>query len=83
VPEAGELIARDVCRHLAPLDGRVLEGQGLRSQERGCEQFMLAGDLDSSAHDVQRDAGVDHEPSHRMSPVGSVNWNVEPAPRRL
>ncbi|CAN5850778.1 hypothetical protein BH24CHL6_BH24CHL6_12230 [soil metagenome] len=42
-PDAGEAVARDVGRDLAPLDGLVPSRQRLGTKERRCEELVLAG----------------------------------------
>ena len=41
-PDAGEALARDVGRDLAPLDGLVQGRQRLRTKERRCEELVRA-----------------------------------------
>ena len=61
-PDAGEALAGDVGRDLAPLDGLVQRRQCLGAQERRCEELVLACDLDPRARKVEDGAGVDDEP---------------------
>ncbi len=68
-PDAGEAVARDVGRDLAPLDGLVQGRQRLGTQERRCEELVLAWDLDPRIRQVKDGAGVDDEPGHRV-PAG-------------
>ena len=68
-PDAGEAVARDVGRDLAPLDGLVQGRQRLGPQERRCEELVLARDVDPRAREVEDGAGVDDEPGHRVPPA--------------
>src|SRR6266566_1390874 len=52
LPDAGEAVARDVGRDLAPLDGLVQSRQRLGTKEHRCEGLVLAWDLDLRARQV-------------------------------
>jgi hypothetical protein len=64
-PDASEVVARDVCRDLAPLHGLVQSRQRLGTKECRCEKLVLVGDLDLVTHEVENGAGVDDEPGQR------------------
>jgi hypothetical protein len=64
-PDAGEAVARNVGRDLAPLDGLVQSRQRLGTKERRGEELVPAWDLDPLACQVKDSARVDDEPSHR------------------
>ena len=68
--DAGEVVACDVRRDLAPLDGLVQIRERLGTQERRCKKLVLGRDLDVSARQVEHRAGVDDESGQRAPPDG-------------
>jgi hypothetical protein len=69
-PDAGEAVARDVGRDLAPLDGLVQSRQRLGAKKRRREELVRALDFDLRARQMEDGAGVDDEPGHRVPQIG-------------
>src|SRR5207245_156399 len=63
-PDAGEAVARDVGRDLAPLDCLVQSRQYLGTKQRRREELVCVWNIGSLCSQVEDGAGVDDEPSH-------------------